>query len=45
MLGLVGLGIYAYWQKRRAERAIVMSRLFGNINMGNFISFLNFAYC
>ncbi|XP_031395546.1 probable leucine-rich repeat receptor-like protein kinase At5g49770 [Punica granatum] len=30
MLGLVGLGTYAYWQKRRAEKAIGMSRPFAS---------------
>ena len=29
VLGLIGVGIYAIWQKKRAERAIGLSRPFG----------------
>lgn len=29
VLGLIGVGIYAIWQKKRAEKAIGLSRPFG----------------
>lgn len=29
VLGLIAVGIYAVWQKRRAEKAIGLSRPFG----------------
>ena len=33
VLCLVALGIYAFWQKRRAEQAIGLSRPFGKSNV------------